>query len=74
MFSAYVQDLCHYLLMMFDHMGVYEDAVPVDYHIALVNEVLENVVHHCLEGGQTVGEAEEHDKGFEEAWIDLFST
>ena len=37
--------------------------------MTLVNETFENVVHHCLEGSQAVGEAKEHDQGFKEASI-----
>jgi len=33
------------------------------------DEVLEDVVHHRLEGGRTVREAEEHDKGFIQAAV-----
>ena len=29
-----------------------------------MDEVLENVIHHCLEGGRQVAEAKEHDKWF----------
>ena len=39
--------------------------------MSFINEVLEDVIHHGLEGGQAVGEAEEHDQGFEEAPIHL---
>ena len=69
MFSEHVEDLGHHLSMVFNHAGVYEDIVHVDCHIAFVDKVFENVIHHCLEGGQTVGEAKEHDEGFEEAPI-----
>ena len=69
MLSEYVQDSGHYRSMMFDRVGIYQDVVHIDRHIALVNEVLKDVVHHRLESGRTIGEAEEHDKGFEEASI-----
>ena len=69
MFSEYVQDSGHYLLMMFDHVGIYQDVVHVDHHIALIDEVLKDVIHHHLEGGWTIGEAKEHDEGLEEASI-----
>ena len=39
--------------------------------MTLVNEIFEDVVHHCLEGSQAVGEAKEHDQGFKEASIRL---
>ena len=37
--------------------------------MTLVNEIFEDVVHHCLEGSWAVGEAKEHDQGFKEASI-----
>ena len=37
--------------------------------MTLVNEIFENVVHHHLEGSRAIGEAKEHDQGFEEASI-----
>ena len=36
----------------------------------LINEILEDVIHHRLEGSWAVGEAKEHNQGFEEASID----
>ena len=39
--------------------------------MTLINEILEDVIHHCLEGSQAVGEAKEHDQGFKEASIRL---
>ena len=67
----YVQDSDHYLLMMFDCVGIYQDVIHVDHHIALIDEVLEDVIHHCLEGGWTIGETKEHDEGLKEASIHL---
>ena len=57
--------------MVFDHVGVYQDIVHIDCHIPFIDEVLEDVVHHGLEGGRAVGEAKEHDQGFKEAPICL---
>ena len=34
--------------------------------MSLVDQVLQDVVHHGLEGGGGVGKAEEHDRWFEE--------
>ena len=65
----YIQDSGHDLPMVFDRVGVYQDIVHIDHHVPFIDEVLENVVHHGLEGGWAVGEAEEHDQGFEEAPI-----
>ena len=71
MFLEHTQDSGHYLSMMFDCVGIHQDAVHVDHHITLIDEVLKDVVHHHLEGGWTIDEAEEHDEGFEEASIHL---
>ena len=37
--------------------------------MTLINEILEDVVHHRLEGSRAVGEAKEHNQGFEEALV-----
>ena len=59
----------HDLPMVFNRVGVYQAIVHIDHHIPFIDEVLEDVVHHGLEGGRAVGEAEEHDHGFKEAPI-----
>ena len=69
MLLEYVQDSGHDLPMVFNCVSVYQDIVHIDRHVSFINEVLEDVIHHGLEGGQAVGEAEEHDQGFEEAPI-----
>jgi len=46
-----------------------EDVVQIDHDHAFQDEVLEDVVHHRLEGGRTVHEAEEHDKGLVQAAV-----
>ena len=71
MLLEYVQDLGHDLPMVFDCGSVYQDIVCIDHHISFINEVLEDVIHHGLEGGWAVGEAKEHDQVFEEAPIRL---
>jgi len=40
-----------------------KDVVQIDHDYAFQDEVLKDVIHHRLEGGRTVCEAEEHDKG-----------
>ena len=69
MFLEHVQDLSHYPLMMFNDVGIHQDVIHVDHHIALIDKVLKDVIHHHLEGGWTIGEAKEHDEGLEEASI-----
>ena len=61
MLSEYIQNSGHNLLMVFNHVSIYQDIVHVNCHVDLINEVLKDVIHHGLEGGWTVGEAKEHD-------------
>src|ERR1700677_4868463 len=37
--------------------------------MSLVNEVLQDGVHHCLERGGRIGESEEHDRRFKAASV-----
>ena len=69
MLSEYVQDSGHDLPMVFNRASVYQDIVHIDHPVPFINEVLEDVIHHGLEGSWAVGEAEEHDQGFKEAPI-----
>src|SRR5882672_8450488 len=39
-----------------------EDVIHVDHYNSFVNELLEDVIHHCLECCQTIGETKKHDK------------
>jgi len=59
------------LLMLFKGFHEDEDVVQVDHDHAFRDEVLKDVVHHRLEGGRTVREAEEHDKGLVQAVVGL---
>ena len=51
---------CH-PVMLFHRFREDEDVVQVDTDYTFGNEVLEDIIHHGLEGGRAVGEAEEHD-------------
>ncbi|KAG5723895.1 hypothetical protein E4T56_gene9823 [Termitomyces sp. T112] len=57
-----IQDETGDLTVFLQHFGVDEDVIEVHAHYTLHNEVLEDVIHHGLEGGQAVGETEEHDE------------
>ena len=46
-----------------------EDVVQVYHHYSFRNEFLEDVVHHGLEGGGAVSEAEEHYQRFKESAV-----
>ena len=55
--------------MLFLRLGEDQDVVQVDHHNTFCYEVPEDVVHHSLEGGQTVSHFKEHYQGFEQALI-----
>ena len=59
------------LLVFFLRLGEDQDVVQIDHHDTLRYEVPEDVVHHGLEGGQTVGHSKEHYQGFEQISIGL---
>ena len=46
-----------------------EDVVHVDNDMSLVNEVLEDGIHHSLERSRGIGESEEHERRFKAALI-----
>src|SRR5882672_4029909 len=48
-----------------------EDVVHVDDYNSFVNELSEDVIHHCLECRRAVSETKEHDKGFKQALVHL---
>ncbi|KAG5349506.1 hypothetical protein C0989_003360 [Termitomyces sp. Mn162] len=48
-----------------------EDVIEVHAHYTLYNEVLEDVVHHGLEGGWAVGETKEHNKWLKQSLVGL---
>ncbi len=50
-------------------LGEDQDIVKVDGHLALSDEVAEDVVHHPLECGRRVCEPEEHNREFKEASV-----
>jgi len=48
-----------------------QNVIQVDHHDTFCYEVLEDVVHHSLEGGWAVSHAKEHYQRFEQASIGL---
>jgi hypothetical protein len=55
--------------MFFDALCEDEDVVEVHANHAFHDEVLENVVHHRLEGRGRISESKKHHQGFVEAVI-----
>ncbi|KAG6868036.1 hypothetical protein C0993_008122 [Termitomyces sp. T159_Od127] len=68
--EAFQNNVCD-LVVLLKCFGVDEDVVKVYTHYTLYDEVLEDVVHHCLEGGQAIGESKEHDKQFKQPLVGL---
>ena len=52
--------------MLCQRLGEDQDVIQVHTDHSFHDEVMEDVIHHCLEGGWTVGESEEHDQWFKE--------
>ena len=46
-----------------------QNVVEVHTYNTFSNQILENVIHHCLEGRWGVGQSKKHHQGFEEASI-----
>jgi len=66
------QDLQHpsdRLLVFFLRLGEDQDVVQINHHDTFCYEVLEDVVHHGLEGGRTVSHSKEHYQRFEQTSI-----
>ena len=57
--------------MLFLHLGEDQNVVQIDHHNTFRYEVLEDVIHHGLEGSWTVSHSKEHYQGFKQASIGL---
>jgi hypothetical protein len=70
-FAKSFEDKSCDVMMLFNGFCENEDVVEVDTDDVFHDEVLENVVHHGLEGGEGVNESEKHHQGFKEAMVHL---
>ena len=52
--------------MFFEAFREDENVIQVDTYHALHNQVLEDVIHHHLEGRKRVGQSKEHYQWFEQ--------
>jgi len=69
MFHQYFQDPSDHLFMFLLHPCKDQNVIQVHYHDPFGYEGPEDVVHHSLEGGRTVGHSEKHHERFEETAI-----
>src|SRR6202453_1446403 len=65
LFQHFIDDLSVFLEILSED----EDIIHVDDNVSLVNEVLQDGVHHSLERSGGIGESEEHDCQFKAASI-----
>ena len=55
--------------MLFKGFRENEDVIQIHHHYSFHNEFSENVIHHGLEGGGAVSEAEEHHQWLKESAV-----
>src|SRR5258708_1072051 len=63
------KDLADNLPVFREGGGVDKDVIHVAYDFATVNELMKDVVHHCLECHGGVAQSKEHDSWFEQALV-----
>ena len=59
--TGWLQNETGDLPVLFKDLCEDEDVIQIDHDYTFQDEVLKDVVHHRLESGGTVREAEEHD-------------
>jgi len=59
-------DTPHYPSVFSEGLQVDQDVIEVDAYQAFHDDVLENVIHHGLEGCWAIGETKEHHQGFKQ--------
>jgi len=57
------------LLVFREGVGVNEDVIHIAYYLAVVDELTEDIIHHCLEFHGGVAQSKEHDSWFEQASV-----
>ena len=50
-------------------MGVNEDIIHIAYHLTVVDELMEDIIHHCLECCRGVTQSEKHDGWFKQPLV-----
>jgi len=70
MFVEDVQDLYYDCMVFLLSLATKdEDIIHVDDHNTFVDELSEDIIHHCLENCQTIGQTKEHDKRFKQVSV-----
>ncbi len=60
------KDLADGLPVFREGMGVNEDIIHIAYRLAIVDELMEDIVHHCLEHHRGVTQSKKHNSWFEQ--------
>src|SRR5258707_4595189 len=55
--------------MLFKRSRKNENVIHIDNDATFCDKLSEDVIHHCLEGGGTIGQTEKHHQGFEQSLI-----
>src|SRR5260221_14400263 len=55
------KDLADNPLVFGEGMGVNKDIIHIAYHLTIVDELTEDIIHHCLECCGGVTQSEKHD-------------
>ena len=71
MFCQYFQNPSDCSFVFFFHLCKDQNVVQVHYYDSLSYEGSEDVVHHSLEGGRTIGYSKEHHERFAETAIGI---
>ena len=69
MLHQYLQDSLDYSFVFLFHLRKDQNVVQVHYYNPFSYEGSEDVVHHSLEGGGTVGHSKDHHERFKEAAV-----
>ncbi len=65
------KDLVDDPLVFGEGVGVDKDVIHGAYYLTIVDELMEYVIHHCLECHRGVAQSEEHNSWFKQASVSL---
>src|SRR5260221_8761591 len=65
------KDLADDLPVFREGVRVNEDIIHIAYHLAVVDELTEDIIHHCLEHCGGVTQSKKHDGWFEQPFGNL---
>ena len=71
MFSQDLQYSLDSSCMFFHRPSENKNVIQVDNYYTLHNEILEDVIHHCPEGGQTVSHTNKYHKGLKQTMVSM---